>query len=60
MTAYVRLQEHEFELEEEGYTAIRHQHEVGAGYFDQVAQVISGGLGSTLSLEGSTEQAQFH
>ena len=60
MTAYVRLQEHEFELEEEGYTAIRHQHEVGAGYFDEVAQVISGGLGSTLSLEGSTEQAQFH
>jgi isocitrate lyase len=59
MTAYVRLQEHEFELEEEGYTATRHQREVGAGYFDEVAQVISGGLSSTLALHGSTEEEQF-
>jgi isocitrate lyase len=59
MTAYVRLQEREFELEEEGYTATRHQREVGAGYFDLVAQAISGGESSTLALKGSTEEAQF-
>src|SRR5215204_1972617 len=59
MTAYVRLQEREFELEEEGYTATRHQREVGAGYFDEVAQVISGGESSTLALHGSTEEEQF-
>jgi isocitrate lyase len=59
MPAYVRLQEREFALEEQGYTAARHQREVGAGYFDEVAQVISGGLSSTLSLKGSTEEAQF-
>ena len=59
MSAYVRLQEREFELEEQGYTATRHQREVGAGYFDQVAQVISGGLSSTLALKGSTEEEQF-
>jgi isocitrate lyase len=59
MTAYVRLQEREFELEAEGYTATRHQREVGAGYFDQVAQVVSGGESSTLALRGSTEEAQF-
>jgi isocitrate lyase len=59
MTAYVRLQEREFTLEEHGYTATRHQREVGAGYFDEVAQVISGGLSSTLALKGSTEEAQF-
>jgi len=59
MTAYVRLQEHEFELEEKGYTATRHQREVGAGYFDLVAQAISGGESSTLALVGSTEEEQF-
>jgi isocitrate lyase len=59
MSAYVRLQEREFELEEHGYTATRHQREVGAGYFDAVAQVISGGQSSTLALKGSTEEAQF-
>jgi isocitrate lyase len=59
MTAYVRLQEHEFELETEGYTATRHQREVGAGYFDQVAQAVSGGESSTLALRGSTEEEQF-
>jgi isocitrate lyase len=59
MTAYVELQEREFGMEEHGYTATRHQREVGAGYFDEVAQVISGGLSSTLALKGSTEEAQF-
>ena len=59
MSAYVRLQEREFALEEHGYTATRHQREVGAGYFDAVAQAISGGESSTLALEGSTEAAQF-
>jgi isocitrate lyase len=59
MSAYVRLQEHEFELEELGYTATRHQREVGAGYFDLVAQTVSGGRSSTLALTGSTEEAQF-
>ena len=60
MTAYVRLQEREFGLEAEGYTATRHQREVGAGYFDQVAQAVSGGESSTLALRGSTEEQQFH
>ena len=59
MSAYVRLQEHEFGLEEHGYTATRHQREVGAGYFDLVAQTVSGGASSTLALTGSTEEAQF-
>jgi isocitrate lyase len=59
MTAYVRLQEREFGLEAEGYTATRHQREVGAGWFDLVAQAVSGGESSTLALEGSTEEAQF-
>jgi isocitrate lyase len=59
MPAYVRVQEREFELEEHGYTATRHQREVGAGYFDAVARVISGGQSSTLALKGSTEEAQF-
>jgi isocitrate lyase len=59
MSAYVRLQEHEFELEHHGYTATRHQREVGAGYFDLLAQTISGGHSSTLALTGSTEEAQF-
>jgi isocitrate lyase len=59
MPAYVRVQEREFELEADGYTATRHQREVGAGYFDAVAQAISGGTSSTLALRGSTEEAQF-
>jgi isocitrate lyase len=59
MSAYVRLQEREFELEADGYTATRHQREVGAGYFDQVLQTISGGAVSTLALRGSTEEGQF-
>jgi isocitrate lyase len=59
MTAYVELQESEFRLEEVGYTATRHQREVGAGYFDLVAEAVSGGESSTLALRGSTEEAQF-
>jgi isocitrate lyase len=59
MSAYVRLQEGEFALEEDGYSATRHQREAGAGYFDAVAQAVSGGQSSTLALEGSTEAAQF-
>jgi isocitrate lyase len=59
MPAYVRLQEEELAMEGAGYTATRHQREVGAGYFDTVATTISGGTVSTLALEGSTEQDQF-
>jgi isocitrate lyase len=59
MPAYVRLQEREFSLEPAGYTATRHQREVGAGYFDQVATVIATGKASTLALAGSTEEEQF-
>ena len=58
MTSYVKLQQHEFEMEEFGYTATRHQREVGAGYFDLVAQAVSP-ESSTLALKGSTEEAQF-
>ena len=60
MPAYVEVQEREFALEEAGYTATRHQREVGAGYFDQVMQAVSGGASSTLALTGSTEEQQFH
>ncbi len=60
MSAYVRLQEHEFELEEAGYTATRHQREVGAGYFDKVSEIVSAGAASTLAMKGSTEEQQFH
>jgi isocitrate lyase len=59
MSAYVRLQQHEFELEASGYTATRHQREVGAGYFDAVVKAVSGGDSATLALAGSTEEAQF-
>ena len=59
MSAYVRLQERERELEPDGYTAMRHQREAGAGYFDAVMQAVSGGKSSTLALQGSTEAAQF-
>ena len=59
MTAYVELQQREFAMEDDGYSATRHQREVGAGYFDQVATVISGGTASTLALKGSTEEEQF-
>ncbi|HEX7095533.1 MAG TPA: isocitrate lyase [Acidimicrobiales bacterium] len=59
MTGYVALQQRELAMEADGYTATRHQREVGAGYFDDVATVISGGTASTLALVGSTEEAQF-
>jgi isocitrate lyase len=59
MTAYVELQEREFSLEEEGYTATKHQAEVGTGYFDLVSDIVSGGESSTLALKGSTEETQF-
>jgi len=58
MTAYVRLQEREFELEPAGYTAVKHQQEVGAGYFDQVLMTVTE-EGSTGALVGSTEAGQF-
>ncbi len=59
MAAYSKLQEAEFAAEDRGYTATRHQREVGTGYFDQVSTVITGGLSSTLALVGSTEEDQF-
>jgi isocitrate lyase len=60
MTAYSRLQEREFENERlAGYKAVKHQRFVGAGYFDQIAQVVAGGHSSTTALEGSTEKEQF-
>ncbi|MGI8682304.1 MAG: isocitrate lyase [Mycobacteriales bacterium] len=60
MAAYARLQDSEFAMEAGGYTATRHQREVGAGYFDLVSSVIAGGTSSTLALVGSTEADQFH
>ena len=60
MAAYSELQQAEFAVEADGYTATRHQREVGVGYFDVVATVISGGYSSTTALAGSTEAAQFH
>jgi isocitrate lyase len=59
MAAYSELQQAEFESEQYGYTATRHQREVGTGYFDQVSMVITGGTSSTTALKGSTEEAQF-
>jgi isocitrate lyase len=59
MPAYVRLQEDEFAMEGVGYTATKHQREVGAGYFDQVLMAVTGGEASTAALTGSTEAAQF-
>jgi isocitrate lyase len=60
MAAYSELQQAEFAAEADGYTATRHQREVGVGYFDAVATVISAGHSSTTALAGSTEAAQFH
>ena len=59
MPAYVALQNQEFAAEADGYTATRHQREVGAGYFDKVLMAVTGGLASTSALSGSTEAAQF-
>ena len=60
MEAYAELQEAEFAAEKHGYSATKHQREVGTGYFDDVAQVIAAGLSSTTALRGSTEREQFH
>jgi isocitrate lyase len=60
MAAYSELQEAEFAAEADGYTATKHQREVGTGYFDEVAQIIAGGKSSTTALHGSTEAEQFH
>jgi len=59
MSAYAELQQAEFESEADGYTATKHQREVGTGYFDLVVQTISSGNTSTLALGGSTEAEQF-
>ncbi|MDR5002700.1 MULTISPECIES: isocitrate lyase [Brevibacillus] len=59
MAAYSELQQAEFATEVNGYTATRHQREVGTGYFDEIAQVIAGGTSSTTALTGSTEEEQF-
>ena len=60
MSAYVSLQQAEFAAEAQGYTATKHQREVGAGYFDAVTQAVSGGTSSITALTGSTEEQQFH
>ena len=59
MSAYSELQDEEFRAEEQGYAAVKHQSFVGASYYDDVAQVLSGGLSTTLAMEGSTESEQF-
>jgi isocitrate lyase len=59
MAAYAELQEREFAAEDDGYSATSHQRQVGAGYFDEVAQTIAGGESNTGAMEGSTEESQF-
>jgi isocitrate lyase len=59
MTAYSKLQDQEFEAEAAGYTATKHQREVGTGYFDLVNTIVNQGRSSTLAMQGSTEEAQF-
>jgi len=60
MTAFVELQEAEFAAADKGFTAVKHQREVGTGYFDTVTQTIQGSAASTVALKGSTEEEQFH
>ncbi len=60
MSAYSELQQREFADEATGYTATRHQREVGTGYFDAVSQAVAGGKSSTTALSGSTEEEQFY
>jgi isocitrate lyase len=60
MEAYSELQQEEFAAEPSGYTATRHQREVGTGWFDAVAVAVSGGRSSTTAMHGSTELEQFH
>jgi isocitrate lyase len=59
MSAFVELQEQEFAAAGRGFTAVKHQREVGTGYFDAVTQAIQQGQSSTTALKGSTEEAQF-
>jgi isocitrate lyase len=59
MSAFVKLQQAEFAAAEKGFTAVKHQREVGTGYFDEVTQVIQAGKSSTTALAGSTEDQQF-
>jgi isocitrate lyase len=59
MSAFVELQEKEFAAADKGFTAVKHQREVGTGYFDELTQVIAGGTSSTTALRGSTEEEQF-
>jgi isocitrate lyase len=59
MKAFVELQESEFAAMDRGFTAVKHQREVGTGYFDSVTQAIEGGQSSTTALHGSTEDEQF-
>jgi isocitrate lyase len=59
MSAFVELQQKEFAAAEKGFTAVKHQREVGTGYFDEITQVVTGGAASTTALHGSTEDAQF-
>ena len=60
MSAFVDLQEREFAAAECGFTAVKHQREVGTGYFDAITQTIQGAQSSTVALRGSTEEEQFH
>jgi len=60
MSAYAELQEAEFSAESDGYTATKHQREVGTGYFDEITQLVAGGSASTVALAESTEASQFH
>ena len=60
MSAFVELQQAEFAAADKGFTAVKHQREVGTGYFDSVTQTIQGGQSSTVALKGSTEEEQFH
>ena len=59
MHAYAKLQEQEFERESSGYSAIKHQREVGVGYYDKVSEIISSGKSSTIAMKDSTEKEQF-
>ncbi len=59
MAAFSHLQEREFAMEQSGFTAVRHQSFVGAGYFDAVQLAVTGGTASTTAMHGSTEEAQF-
>src|SRR5210317_11084 len=59
MAAYSKIQQQEFEAEKDGYTAVKHQREVGASYFDNISQIISAGQSSTTAMSGSTESEQF-